>query len=152
MCTVQNPAEIMEELLAQYPVPEEKEMLLYTYVRLAHGFSDYTTRLKSVQARLQALSVLIYSNQLTDSIQVWVSFVCVQGCRSRGFWLESEPKFSPGSGSYSYSTQYFKYFVFMGPKYDDDDDNDDEDDDYDDDDYDSDDYDSDDYDSDYDYE
>ena len=24
--------------------------------------------------------------------------------RSRGFWLDSEPKFSPGSGSYSYST------------------------------------------------
>ena len=44
-------------------------MLLFTYVRLAHGFSDYKTRLKSVQARLQALSVLIYSNQLTDSIQ-----------------------------------------------------------------------------------
>jgi hypothetical protein len=60
----------MEDLLAAYPVPEEKEMLLYTYVRLAHGFSDYATRLKSVQARLQALSVLIYSNQLTDSIQV----------------------------------------------------------------------------------
>jgi len=60
----------MEELVAQYPVPEEKEMLLYTYVRLAHGFSDYPTRLKSVQARLQALSVVIYSNQLTDSIQV----------------------------------------------------------------------------------
>jgi E3 ubiquitin-protein ligase HUWE1 len=65
----------MEELVAQYPVPEEKEMLLYTYVRLAHGFSDYTTRLKSVQARLQALSVLIYSNQLTDSIQVPSCFV-----------------------------------------------------------------------------
>ena len=45
------------------------QMLLFTYVRLAHGFSDYKTRLKSVQARLQALSVLIYSNQLTDSIQ-----------------------------------------------------------------------------------
>ena len=24
-------------------------MLLFTYVRLAHGFSDYKTRLKSVQ-------------------------------------------------------------------------------------------------------
>jgi E3 ubiquitin-protein ligase HUWE1 len=41
-------------------------MLLFTYVRLAHGFSDYKTRLKSVQARLQALSVLIYSNQVED--------------------------------------------------------------------------------------
>ena len=83
-----TPARIMEELLQQFEVPEEKQvslencsvqspslrymflqMLLFTYVRLAHGFSDYKTRLKSVQARLQALSVLIYSNQLTDSIQ-----------------------------------------------------------------------------------
>ena len=30
-------------------MPEEKQMLLFTYVRLAHGFSDYKTRLKSVQ-------------------------------------------------------------------------------------------------------
>jgi len=64
-----TPAKIMEDLLEQFNVPEEKQMLLFTYVRLAHGFSDYKTRLKSVQARLQALSVLIYSNQLTDSIQ-----------------------------------------------------------------------------------
>eukprot|EP00092_Neocalanus_flemingeri_P041280 GFUD01044951.1.p1 GENE.GFUD01044951.1~~GFUD01044951.1.p1 ORF type:complete len:4316 (+),score=1501.53 GFUD01044951.1:136-13083(+) len=64
-----TPAKIMEDLLEQFSVPEEKQMLLFTYVRLAHGFSDYKTRLKSVQARLQALSVLIYSNQLTDSIQ-----------------------------------------------------------------------------------
>ena len=64
-----TPAAIMEELLKIHQVPEEKQMLLFTYVRLAHGFSDYRTRLKSVQARLQALSVLIYSNQLTDSIQ-----------------------------------------------------------------------------------
>ena len=31
----------------------------------------------------------------------------IQGCRrrsSRGFWLEPEPKFSPSSGSHSYST------------------------------------------------
>ena len=60
-------------------MPEEKQMLLFTYVRLAHGFSDYKTRLKSVQARLQALSVLIYSNQLTDSIQVSCS-VCSCSC------------------------------------------------------------------------
>jgi len=64
-----TPAKIMEDLLEQFSVPEEKQMLLFTYVRLAQGFSDYKTRLKSVQARLQALSVLIYSNQLTDSIQ-----------------------------------------------------------------------------------
>ncbi len=66
----------MEELLAAYPVPE-KEMMLYTYVRLAHGFPDYVTRLKSVQARLQGLFVIIYSNQLTDSIQVGGLFLPV---------------------------------------------------------------------------
>ena len=50
-----------------------------------------------------------------------------QGCRrgSRGFWLESEPKFSPVSGSYSTVLNNYHY-----------------------DDYD---YDNDDYDSDYDY-
>ena len=29
-------------------------MLLFTYVRLAHGFSDYKTRLKSVQVEFIA--------------------------------------------------------------------------------------------------
>ena len=29
----------------------------------------------------------------------------LQGCRSRPFWLEPEPFFGSGSGSYSYSTE-----------------------------------------------
>lgn len=37
-------------------------MLLFTHLRLAHSFSDHGLRLKCVQARLQALSVLLYSN------------------------------------------------------------------------------------------
>jgi hypothetical protein len=36
-CPPQTPAEIMEDLLAAYPVPEEKEMLLYTYVLYTCG-------------------------------------------------------------------------------------------------------------------
>ena len=64
-----SPARIMEQLLEQYQVPEEKQMLLFTYLRLAASFSDFKKRLQCVQARLQALSVLIYSNQLTDTVQ-----------------------------------------------------------------------------------
>ena len=58
----QSPAELMEQLLNTYAVPEEKQMQLFTYLRLASSFSAYSKRLKCVQARLQALSVLIYSN------------------------------------------------------------------------------------------
>ena len=65
----ESPAKIMEGLLREYQVPEDKQMLLFTYLRLAASFSDYGKRLKCVQSRLQALSVLIYSNQLTDNIQ-----------------------------------------------------------------------------------
>lgn len=42
-------------------------MWLFTHVRLAHHFADYKNRLLCVQARLQALSVLVYSNALQDS-------------------------------------------------------------------------------------
>ena len=64
-----SPGRIMEQLLERHQVPEEKKMLLFTYLRLAASFSDYKKRLQCVQARLQALSVLIYSNQLTDNVQ-----------------------------------------------------------------------------------
>ena len=46
-------------------VPEGKQMLLFTYVRLAHGFSDYKTRLKSVQV---VITVLLLENQANFSI------------------------------------------------------------------------------------
>ena len=59
----------MAKLLDEHQVPEDKRMLLFTYLRLAASFSDYSKRLKCVQARLQSLSVLIYSNQLTDNVQ-----------------------------------------------------------------------------------
>lgn len=43
------------------------QMWLFTHVRLAHHFADYNNRLLCVQARLQALSVLVYSNAIQDS-------------------------------------------------------------------------------------
>lgn len=42
-------------------------MALFTHIRLAHSFSDYRRRLQCVQARLQALSVLVYSNALQEN-------------------------------------------------------------------------------------
>ncbi|KAG5895091.1 hypothetical protein JTB14_023265 [Gonioctena quinquepunctata] len=61
-----TPAEIMKSLVSLYYVPPEKEMWLFTHVRLATHFADYRNRLKSVQARLQALSVMVYSNSIQD--------------------------------------------------------------------------------------
>ncbi|CAH1153351.1 unnamed protein product [Phaedon cochleariae] len=62
-----TPAEIMKSLVTLYYVPPDKEMWLFTHVRLATHFADYKNRLKSVQARLQALSVMVYSNAIQDS-------------------------------------------------------------------------------------
>ncbi|XP_022915522.2 E3 ubiquitin-protein ligase HUWE1 isoform X2 [Onthophagus taurus] len=61
------PAEIMKSLLSMYNVPADKEMLLFTHLRLAYHFSNYRNRLLCVQARLQALSVLVYANALQGS-------------------------------------------------------------------------------------
>lgn len=61
-------AEIMESLLAHYAVPVDKRVLLFTHVRLAHAFADFPRRLLCVQARLQALSILVYSNALQDNL------------------------------------------------------------------------------------
>lgn len=58
-------AELMEELIATYNVPKDKQMLLFTHLRLAHYFSNYRKRLQCVQARLQALSIIVYSNAMT---------------------------------------------------------------------------------------
>ena len=57
----------MEELIEVYHVPQDKQMQLFTHIRLAHSFADYRRRLQCVQARLQALSVLIYCNALADA-------------------------------------------------------------------------------------
>ncbi|XP_048511685.1 E3 ubiquitin-protein ligase HUWE1 isoform X4 [Athalia rosae] len=62
-----TPAQIMNDLLKSYNVPQERQMALLTHIRLAHSFSDYRRRLHCVQARLQALSVLVYSNALQEN-------------------------------------------------------------------------------------
>uniref|UniRef100_A0A1B6ILU9 DUF908 domain-containing protein n=1 Tax=Homalodisca liturata TaxID=320908 RepID=A0A1B6ILU9_9HEMI len=56
------PSEIMDGLVESFHVPKDGHMLLFTHLRLAHSFSNHSLRLKCVQARLQALSVLLYSN------------------------------------------------------------------------------------------
>lgn len=43
-------------------------MLIFTRVRLSLSFHSYETRLQFVLARLQALSVLVYSNSLQENI------------------------------------------------------------------------------------
>ncbi|PRD37186.1 UNVERIFIED_CONTAM: E3 ubiquitin-protein ligase HUWE1 [Trichonephila clavipes] len=55
-----TPSQIMEELVEKFAVPEDKQMQLFTHIRLAYSFSCYSKRILCVQARLQALSVLAY--------------------------------------------------------------------------------------------
>ncbi|XP_022080949.1 E3 ubiquitin-protein ligase HUWE1-like [Acanthaster planci] len=61
-----SPAEIMEDLMKNYNVPKEKQMLLFTHIRLAHCFATHDKRMQCVQARLQALSVLVYSSAIQE--------------------------------------------------------------------------------------
>ncbi|XP_041093093.1 E3 ubiquitin-protein ligase HUWE1-like [Polyodon spathula] len=63
----ESPSEIMESLTLMYSIPKEKQILLFTHIRLAHGFSNHKKRLQAVQARLHAISILVYSNALQDS-------------------------------------------------------------------------------------
>lgn len=58
-------AKIMEDLVEMYNVPKCKQMLLFTHLRLAHSFSNYRKRLQCVQARLQALSIIVYCNAMS---------------------------------------------------------------------------------------
>ncbi|CAH2316119.1 E3 ubiquitin- ligase HUWE1 isoform X1 [Pelobates cultripes] len=63
----ESPSEIMESLTKLYSIPKDKQMLLFTHIRLAHGFSNHKKRLQAVQARLHAISILVYSNALQES-------------------------------------------------------------------------------------
>lgn len=58
-------AQIMEELVDNNNVPKSKQMLLFTHLRLANSFSNYKRRLQCVQARLQALSIIVYCNAMS---------------------------------------------------------------------------------------
>ncbi|XP_037091019.1 E3 ubiquitin-protein ligase HUWE1-like [Pollicipes pollicipes] len=64
----QTAAQLMERLLATHKVPENKQVMVFTYLRLAKLFSDYPARLCCVQARLQALSILVYSHAFQDNV------------------------------------------------------------------------------------
>ncbi|XP_030625885.1 E3 ubiquitin-protein ligase HUWE1 isoform X2 [Chanos chanos] len=63
----ESPSEIMESLTVMYNIPKDKQTLLFTHIRLAHSFSNHKKRLQAVQARLHAISILVYSNALQES-------------------------------------------------------------------------------------
>lgn len=86
---ITNPSEIAYLMCCRIPVPLDTDqkvtggvrsprpqplirfplqMLIFTRVRLSLSFSSYETRLQFVLARLQALSVLVYSNSLQENI------------------------------------------------------------------------------------
>lgn len=56
----------MELVLAEHTLPEDKQIKLFTHLRLAYAFPSFDQRLLCIQARLQALSILgknkIYMN------------------------------------------------------------------------------------------
>jgi len=64
-----NPAQVMDRVIERFGVPEDKKILLYTHIRLAFNFPSYPKRCQCAQARLQALSILIYANALQDNYQ-----------------------------------------------------------------------------------
>ncbi|KAG6803233.1 E3 ubiquitin-protein ligase HUWE1 isoform X1 [Apis mellifera caucasica] len=62
-----TPAQIMNDLLKVNNVPQDRQIALFTHIRLAHSFSDYRRRLQCVHARLQALSILVYNSELEEN-------------------------------------------------------------------------------------
>ena len=48
----------MELALAEHTLPEDKQIKLFTHLRLAYSFPSFEQRLLCIQARLQALSIL----------------------------------------------------------------------------------------------
>lgn len=57
----ESPGEIMEKVLKKHKIPEEKRIKLFSRIRLAKHFHFYAKRIKCLQARLQAISILVYS-------------------------------------------------------------------------------------------
>lgn len=63
----ENAAVIMEQVMRDHPdIAEDKRILLYTYIRLAHSFPNYEKRKLFVQTRLQSLSILVYSGAIQE--------------------------------------------------------------------------------------
>ncbi len=63
-------SELMEDLVAEHAVPLEKHVLLFTHIRLAQAFSTHALRVQCVQARLQAISILVYSNAIQENVNM----------------------------------------------------------------------------------
>ncbi len=53
-----NAGAVMETVLAEHTLPEDKQIKLFTHLRLAYAFPSFEQRLLCIQARLQALSIL----------------------------------------------------------------------------------------------
>ncbi len=53
-----NAGAVMEIVLAEHTLPEDKQIKLFTHLRLAYAFPSFDQRLLCIQARLQALSIL----------------------------------------------------------------------------------------------
>ncbi|CAF0789519.1 unnamed protein product [Adineta steineri] len=62
-----NAAAVMEIALAQHTLPEDKQMKLFIHLRLAYAFPSFDQRLLCIQARLQALSILVYSGAIQET-------------------------------------------------------------------------------------
>ncbi|ODN05630.1 E3 ubiquitin-protein ligase HUWE1 [Orchesella cincta] len=64
-----SPSRILDECIDIYDVPQDKQLSLLTHLRLAYYFPVWSERVKLVQARLQALSILVYANAIQENIQ-----------------------------------------------------------------------------------
>ncbi|UXI19882.1 hypothetical protein NH340_JMT05825 [Sarcoptes scabiei] len=51
---------MMAELIEKFKIPVEHQMQIFTQLRLIKNFVNYHTRLQCVQARLNALSIMVY--------------------------------------------------------------------------------------------
>uniref|UniRef100_A0A1A9ZLS0 HECT-type E3 ubiquitin transferase n=1 Tax=Glossina pallidipes TaxID=7398 RepID=A0A1A9ZLS0_GLOPL len=70
LCQKYSSSEVVKILCEGIPnPPEEVKMRIAHRVRLVSGFRNLKLRLQFVQARLQAISVLIYSNALQDNVE-----------------------------------------------------------------------------------
>eukprot|EP00794_Sanderia_malayensis_P006098 gene6098-6802_t len=61
------PGEVMEQILREHNVPKDVQISLLYRLRLAHSMPKLEMRLHYVQLRLQAISILVYSNA-TDQV------------------------------------------------------------------------------------
>ncbi|XP_017050710.2 LOW QUALITY PROTEIN: E3 ubiquitin-protein ligase HUWE1 [Drosophila ficusphila] len=68
LCRTTPAPEVIKTIAGQISKPSEAiKMRIAHRVRLISGFNNYKLRLQFVQARLQAVSILIYSNALQDN-------------------------------------------------------------------------------------